>query len=78
MKKVLIIVYYWPPSGGGGVQRWVKFTKYLSQFGWEPIIYAPENPDYPLLDGTLLEEIAPSLQVIKRPIWELENSTNAC
>ena len=38
MNKVLIITYYWPPSGGAGVQRWLKFSKYLPEFGWEPII----------------------------------------
>ncbi|MBK8668833.1 MAG: hypothetical protein IPN89_04915 [Saprospiraceae bacterium] len=32
-EKVLIITYYWPPAGGGGVQRWVKFVKYLRDFG---------------------------------------------
>lgn len=43
MKKVLIITYYWIPSGGAGVQRWVKFAKYLRDFGWEPVIYAPDR-----------------------------------
>lgn len=38
MKKVLIVTYYWPPSGGSGVQRWMYFSKYLSEFGYEPII----------------------------------------
>ena len=48
MKKVLIITYYWPPSGGGGVQRWLKFVKYFRQFGWEPIVFTPENPEMPV------------------------------
>ena len=38
MKKILIITYYWPPSGGPGVQRWLKFSKYLPEFGYDPII----------------------------------------
>jgi len=38
MKKVLIITYYWPPAGGPGVQRVLKFAKYLPEFGWQPII----------------------------------------
>ena len=50
MKKVLIITYYWPPAGGPGVQRWLKFVKYLSEFDIEPIVYSPENPSYPTLD----------------------------
>lgn len=70
MKKVLIIVYYWPPAGGGGVQRWVKFVKYLRDFGWEPIVYAPENPDYPLLDPSLAKEVPPDVEVVRHPIWE--------
>ena len=43
-EKVLIICYYWPPAGGPGVQRWLKFVKYLRDFDIEPIVYIPENP----------------------------------
>lgn len=62
-KKVLIITYYWPPSGGAGVQRWVKFAKYLPDFDIEPIILTVKNGTYPLIDETLLDEIAPDLNV---------------
>ncbi|GAB1414759.1 glycosyltransferase family 4 protein [Paludibacter sp.] len=70
MKKVLIITYYWIPSGGSGVQRWVKFVKYLRSFGWEPIVYAPENPDYPLIDKSFADDIPTDVEVIKHKIWE--------
>lgn len=70
MKKVLIITYYWPPAGGAGVQRWLKFAKYLPEYGWEPIIYTPENPESPALDHSLLKDIPSSVSVIKTPIWE--------
>lgn len=50
MKKVLIITYYWPPSGGVGTQRWLKFAKYLKEFGWQPVIFTPENPDFDMID----------------------------
>lgn len=70
MKKVLIITYYWIPSGGAGVQRWVKFTKYLRDFGWEPIIYTPENPEYPSEDLSFQKDIPFDIQVIKTYIWE--------
>ena len=43
MKRVLIITYYWPPTAGSGVQRWLKFSKYLSRFGWECVVYTPES-----------------------------------
>ncbi len=70
MKKVLIITYYWPPSGGGGVQRWLKFSKYLPEAGWIPVIYTPRNPDSSVFDESLEKEIHSQTQIIKQPIWE--------
>jgi glycosyltransferase involved in cell wall biosynthesis len=70
LKRVLIILYYWPPSGGAGVHRWLKFVKYLRNFGWEPIVYVPSNPDYPIIDSKRLDEIPSDIEIIKRPIWE--------
>ncbi|MCZ2099985.1 MAG: glycosyltransferase family 4 protein [Chitinophagales bacterium] len=69
-KKVLIITYYWPPAGGGGVQRWVKFTKYLRDYGWEPVVFTVKNADYPILDEQLGDELPEGLEVIKTPIYE--------
>ena len=70
MKRVLIITYYWPPSGGSGVQRWVKFAKYLPEEGWQPVIYTPENPELTAVDKTLSSEIPPEAEIIKRHITE--------
>ncbi len=70
MKRVLIITYYWPPSGGAGVQRWLKFTKYLPEQGWQPVVYTPENPEAPVDDPSLLEDIHPKAEIVKRKIWE--------
>ncbi|WP_424493430.1 glycosyltransferase family 4 protein [Salinimicrobium sp. GXAS 041] len=70
MEKVLIITYYWPPAGGPGVQRWLKFTKYLKDFGYDPIVYVPENPHYPLLDSSLEEEVPQHVTVVKKRIFE--------
>ena len=70
MKRVLIISYYWPPSGGSGVQRWVKFAKYLPKEGWQPVIYTPENPELTAVDKTLSSEIPPEAEIIKRHITE--------
>jgi hypothetical protein len=69
-KKVLIITYYWPPSGGSGVQRWLHFSRYLAQLGWEPIIYTPENAEAPIEDKSLIDPFTESVHVIKYPIWE--------
>ena len=70
MKKALIITYYWPPAGGSGVQRWLKFVKYLRDFGWEPVIYTPENGEYPIIDETLESDIPEGIRVLRKPIWE--------
>ena len=70
MKKVLIISYYWPPAGGSGVQRWLKFSKYLPNHNFSPIIFTPENPYFEVLDQELLSEVSPLVEVCKLPIWE--------
>jgi len=68
--KVLIITYYWPPAGGPGVQRWLKFVKYLPDYGIEPIVYIPENPTYPLIDEGLLKEVNPNVTILEQRITE--------
>jgi glycosyltransferase involved in cell wall biosynthesis len=73
MKKVLVITYYWPPSGGAGVQRWLKYVKYLRDFGWEPVIFTPENPELPETDLSLTRDVPNGIEVLKLPIWEPYN-----
>lgn len=72
-KKVLIIAYYWPPAGGPGVQRWLKFVKYLPQFDIEPIVYVPDNPSYPIIDETLISEVPSGITIIRQSIREPYN-----
>lgn len=73
-KKVLIITYYWPPSGGAGVQRWLKFTKYLCELGLEPHVVVPSNPNYPVIDSSLEKDLEGlDIKLIKIPIWEPYN-----
>ncbi len=70
MKKILIITYYWPPAGGAGVQRWLKFSKYLAKLGYELHIFTVESPESPENDSSLLKDIPENITVIKQPIWE--------
>lgn len=63
--KILIITYYWPPSGGAGVQRWLKFTKYLPSSGWLPVVLTvkPEFAAYPFKDISLYGEIPLDVEI---------------
>ena len=65
LKKVLIITYYWPPAGGPGVQRWLKFVKYLREYGWEPVVLTVENGVYPAIDNSLHNDIPDGVAVIR-------------
>jgi glycosyltransferase involved in cell wall biosynthesis len=69
-KKLLIITYYWPPAGGPGVQRWLKFVKYLPDFGVQPIVYVPENPTYPIVDEGLQKDVSDQAIILKNSIFE--------
>ncbi|SHG26696.1 Glycosyltransferase involved in cell wall bisynthesis [Flavobacterium micromati] len=69
-KKILIVTYYWPPAGGPGVQRWLKFVKYLPDFGVQPIVYIPENPTYPIVDEKLVNEVSDKAIILKQNIFE--------
>lgn len=70
MKRVLFLTYYWPPSGGSGVQRPLKFVKYLRIYGWEPVVYTVENGEFPEIDNSLLKEIPENITVLKNKIFE--------
>jgi len=70
MRRVLVITYYWPPTGGSGVQRWLKFSKFLPSEGWQPVICTPENPEQLAVDESLLEEIPAEAEILKTAIRE--------
>jgi glycosyltransferase involved in cell wall biosynthesis len=65
MKKVLVLVYYWPPSGGAGVQRWLKFVKYLPENGWMPTVITTEHGDYPAVDHSLDADLPEGITIIR-------------
>lgn len=69
-KKALIVTYYWPPAGGPGVQRWLYFSKYLPKYNIEPVVFVPKNPDYPIVDSALTDQIGADVKVVKFPILE--------
>jgi len=73
MKKLLLISYYWPPAGGGGVQRWLKMSKYLKEFGWELVVITPYKTDGTVTDYSLEKEVRKDITIIRTKIWEPYN-----
>lgn len=70
MKRVLIITYYWVPAGGVAVQRFLKFTKYLRAYGWEPVILTVENGSYPYTDESLQSQVPEGIEVHRTKTFE--------
>ncbi|GHT33480.1 glycosyl transferase family 1 [Bacteroidia bacterium] len=73
--KILIITYYFPPSGGSGVQRWLKFVKYLQKFDWQPVVLTvkPEMANFPHIDHSLEKDIPPEVRVERTDTFEVLN-----
>lgn len=65
MKKVLIIAYYFPPLGWSGVQRTLKFIKYLRDFDWEPIVVTVGKTKFSILDKSLEDELPKDIKIIR-------------
>jgi glycosyltransferase involved in cell wall biosynthesis len=57
MHKVLVIAYYFPPMGLSGVQRTLKFVKYLKLYGWEPTVITTGDVAYFAHDESLQKEL---------------------
>src|SRR5262245_64781666 len=76
-KKVLVLAYRFPPQGGGGVQRTLKFVKYLPASGWQPVVHTVSNPYWALRDPTLLDEVPPSTAIYRTPTFEFERLGHA-
>jgi hypothetical protein len=70
LKKLLVITYYFPPSGGAGVQRVLKFVKYLREFNIEPIVLTVQDGDFPTRDESLLNDIPSSIKIYRTKIFE--------
>jgi glycosyltransferase involved in cell wall biosynthesis len=65
MKKVLVITYYWPPAGGPGVQRVLKFVKFLPRYGWNPVVLTVRQGEYMAIDESLADEVSEDLSIYR-------------
>ena len=63
--SLLLVTYYFPPSGGAGVQRTLKFAKYLRDAGVEPVVLTVEAGAYPSLDPTLAADVPDGVEVVR-------------
>jgi glycosyltransferase involved in cell wall biosynthesis len=63
--RVLVVAYFFPPLGGAGVQRTLKFAKYLPQHGWDPVVITTDSDAYPVADASLAREIPAGLPVTR-------------
>jgi glycosyltransferase involved in cell wall biosynthesis len=72
MRKVLVLAYRFPPQGGGGVQRTLKFVRYLQRFGWQPVVHTVRNPFWPFRDEALKREIPAEVRVYQTRTFEFE------
>jgi glycosyltransferase involved in cell wall biosynthesis len=75
MKELLFIVYFFPPMGGSGVQRPLKYVKYLNKFGWKPIILVPEPGRYHRFDRHLADELEQLIEEDKVVVYRVPGGT---
>jgi glycosyltransferase involved in cell wall biosynthesis len=65
VKRVLVVAYFFPPLGGAGVQRTLKFIRYLPEHGWAPAVVTTSSTAYPVADASLLDEIPAGTRVVR-------------
>ena len=66
-RRALVIAYYFPPLGGAGVQRTLKFVKYLPEFGWRATVVSTRSRAYGTADASLVDEIPAGTKVVRAP-----------
>ena len=64
-KRLLLVAYNFPPVGGAGVQRPVKWAKYLGSFGWDVTVLTTLNPSVPVRDESLLADLPRDVEVVR-------------
>lgn len=69
-RRLLLVAYCFPPVGGAGVQRPVKWVKYLHRQGWDVTVLTPSNPSVPVIDHSLEREIPAETAFIRPQTWE--------
>lgn len=65
--KILLITYYWPPCGGPGVQRALKFARYLPEHSIYPYVITVDEKkaSYPVIDQSLCDDVPANVKVFR-------------
>lgn len=69
-RRLMVVAYNFPPVAGTGVERTLKHVTYLPEHGWQPVVVAPANPAYRLIDPTSLARIPAGIEVHRAPLLE--------
>ena len=70
MRRVLVVSYMFPPVAGVGIERTLKHVTYLPEHGWQPVVVAPSNPGYRLVDASTLDRVPAETEVHRAPSLE--------
>lgn len=71
MKRILMVAYHFPPlAGSSGIQRTLRFMKYLPEFGWEPMVLTVHPRAYERTSPDLLPEIPEGTVVVRAPAFD--------
>ena len=71
-KKILMLINEFPPTGESGVQRPLKFLKYLAKMDYQTYVITPKDPVKEVLDESLLAEIPNSTKIYKTKSWGIK------
>ncbi|MFP5401357.1 MAG: glycosyltransferase [Gammaproteobacteria bacterium] len=71
MKRLLMVAFHFPPlAGSSGIQRTLRFARYLPDNGWEPVVLTAHPRAYERTSGDQMQDIAPSLRVVRAQAWD--------
>ncbi|MEW5873681.1 MAG: glycosyltransferase family 4 protein [Candidatus Zixiibacteriota bacterium] len=65
--RLLLATLYFPPVGMGGVQRPLKFARYLPEFGWDVTVLTPDPAAHMAADESLLRDIPAGVEILRVP-----------
>ncbi|UGQ46226.1 glycosyltransferase [Massilia endophytica] len=73
VKRVLMVAFHFPPlHGSSGIQRTLKFAKYLPQHGWQPLVLSAHPRAYPQTGPDQMEEL--DAHIVVRRAFALDAS----